>query len=205
LRYSGTTVPGLRIDQERLVGSRTIMRRLDALVSEPPLLPAIAEPVARARVLEAERWGDEVLQSVPRRIIDACFMRDPSAMESYAANAKLPLPTWMMRPAMPLTARLMARRNSANDELVQADLLSLPTHLELIDSWIKEGVIGADTPNAGDLQIGSSIRLLQTIGDVRPMIEGRAAAQLVRYFPPMAGDIPAGVLPAQWLVAPSSA
>ncbi len=29
LRYGGTTVPGMRLDGERLVGSRAIMRRLD--------------------------------------------------------------------------------------------------------------------------------------------------------------------------------
>ncbi len=40
LRYGGTTVPGLRIDGERLAGSRTIMHRLEELVPEPPLLPA---------------------------------------------------------------------------------------------------------------------------------------------------------------------
>ena len=63
LRYGGTTVPGMRIGSERLVGSRAIMRRLDELVPEPALLPAPGDP-ARERVLEIERWGDEVFQSV---------------------------------------------------------------------------------------------------------------------------------------------
>ena len=98
LLYGGSTVPGMRIDGERLVGSRAIMRRLDALVPEPPLLPPPGDP-SYARVLEAERWGDEVLQSVPRRLIDAAFLRRPAAMESYAANAKLPLPRPLLRPA----------------------------------------------------------------------------------------------------------
>jgi hypothetical protein len=40
-----------------------------------------------------------------------------------------------------------------------------------------------------------------SIGDVRPLIEARPAARLARYFPPMAGDIDAGVLPAEWLPA----
>ena len=64
LRYGGITVPGLRLGGERIVGSRPIMRRLDALVPEPALLPAPGDPTY-ARVLEAERWGDEVFQSVP--------------------------------------------------------------------------------------------------------------------------------------------
>ena len=51
LRYGGTTVPGMRIDGERLVGSRTIMRRLDELAPEPPLLPPPGDPryATRAR------------------------------------------------------------------------------------------------------------------------------------------------------------
>jgi glutathione S-transferase len=207
LRYGGTTVPGMRIDGERLVGSRAIMRRLDELAPEPPLLPAPGEPTY-ARVLELERWGDEVLQSVPRRIIDAAFLRRPTAMESYAGDTKLPLPRALLRPAMPLTARLMAIRNKARDENARADLAALPGQLDRIDRWIADGLLGGEQPNAADLQIGSTIRLLMSIGDVRPMIEGppaRPAAQLTRYFPPMVGEVPAGVLPADWLTAPAGA
>lgn len=199
LRYGGTTVPGMRLDGERLAGSRTIMRRLDALAPDPPLLPPVGDAVARARVLEAERWGDEVLQSVPRRIVDACFLRAPESMESYAGGAKLPLPVSAMRPVIPLTARLMARRNHALDEIVQADLAALPAQLDHIDAWIADGVLGGDTPNAADLQIGSSIRLLATIADVRPLLDGHPCERLTRWFPPQPGEVPAGTLPAQWL------
>lgn len=199
LRYGGNTVPGLRVGHERLAGSRTIMRRLDALAPAPPLLPSLSDAVARARVLEAERWGDEVLQSVPRRIIDACFLRDPTCMESYAGDTKLPLPRALLRPAMPTTAKLMARRNHARDEIVQADMAALPAQLDHIDAWISDGVLGGEQPNAADLQIGSSIRLLLTIGDVRPLILGRPVEQLTRWFPPQPGEVPAGILPAQWL------
>jgi glutathione S-transferase len=201
LLYGGTTVPGMRLDGERLAGSRTIMRRLDAIAPEPALLPPLSDAVARARVLEAERWGDEVLQSVPRRIIDACFLRSPKAMEGYATGAKLPLPVSAMRPAMGITARLMARRNHALDEIVQADLAALPAQLDHIDAWIADGVIGGETPNAADLQIGSSIRLLATIADLRPLIEGRPSGDLMRWWEPQPGEVPAGTLPAEWLPA----
>jgi glutathione S-transferase len=204
LRYGGGTVPGMRLEGERLVGSRTIMRRLDALAAEPPLLPAPGDP-AYARVLEAERWGDEVLQSVPRRILDAAFLRRPAAMLSYVGDAKLPLPVGLMRPAVPLTARLMAIRNKARDAAVREDLAALGSMLDRIDGWIADGLLGGDQPNAADLQIGSTIRLLMSIGDVRPLIDGRPAAKLTSYFPPMVGEIPAGVLPADWLPAQTSA
>jgi len=200
LRYGGTTVPGMRIDGERLVGSRKIMRRLDELVSEPPLLPPVGDP-SYAKVLEAERWGDEQLQSVPRRILDVAFLRRPETMESYAGDTKLLLPRPMLRPALPLTARMMAIRNKANDDAARADVAALPGQLDRIDDWIADGLLGGEQANAADLQIGSTIRLLMSIADVRPLIEGRPAAQLTRYFPPIVGEIPPGLLPAEWLPA----
>jgi glutathione S-transferase len=204
LLWGGKTVPGMRIDGERLVGSRTIMRALDALAPQPPLLPAPGDPMY-ARVLEAERWGDEVFQGVPRRLIDVCFLRRPSAMESYAASAKLPLPMALLRPVMPLSARLMALKNKAREEAARADLAALSNQLERIDGWIAEGLLGGEQPNAADLQIGSTIRILMSIGDARPLIAERPAAQLARYFPPMVGEVPSGVLPAQWLPSAASA
>jgi glutathione S-transferase len=202
LRYGGTTVPGMRSGGERLVGSRTIMRRLDELAPEPPLLPPPGDP-AYARILEAERWGDEVLQSVPRRILDVGFLRRPSAMESYAQDAKLPLPRSLLRSAQPLAARMMAVKNKASDDAARADLAALPGQLERIDGWISEGLLGGERPNAADLQIGSTIRLLMSIADVRPLIEGRPSARLVRHFPPLSGELPAGVLPVEWLPPPA--
>jgi len=198
LRYGGMTVPGMRIDGEKLVGSRTILRRLDELRPEPPLLPPPGDE-RYAPMLEAERWGDEVLQGVPRRIIDVAFLRRPSAMESYAGGAKLPLPVGLMRPALPLTARLMAIKNKARDDAARADLAALPGQLDRIDRWIADGLLGGEQPNAADLQIGSTLRLLLSIGDVRPLIEGRPAGKLSQYFPPIVGEIPPGVLPAEWL------
>ncbi len=200
LRYGGTTVPGMRIDGERLVGSRPIMRRLDELKPEPPLLPPPGDP-RYAPVLEAERWGDEVLQSVPRRIIDVAFLRKPRAMESYVGDAKLPMPSALMGPAMPVTAKLMAFKNKAKDVTARTDIAALPNQLDRVDRWIEDGVIGGETPNAADLQIGSTIRLLLSIGDIRPLIEGRPAARLADWFPPLVGEIQPGVLPADWLPA----
>ena len=198
LRFGGRTVPGIRLNGERLVGSRKIMRRLDELVAEPALLPAPGS-ATYAQVLEAERWGDEVLQSVPRRVLDFGFVREPGAMIAYAANAKLPLPTALMRPALPLTARLMALQNHAREQAVRADLAALSSQLDRVDTWIGDGLLGGEQPNAADLQIGSTVGLLLTIADLRPLIERHRCAVLARYLPPVAGELPAGVLPAAWL------
>jgi glutathione S-transferase len=98
----------------------------------------------------------------------------------------------------------MALKNRANDDAARADLAALPSQLDRIDGWVAEGLLGGEQPNAADLQVGSTIRLLMTIGDVRPLIEGRPSATLVRYFPPASGEIPAGVLPPEWLPATAS-
>jgi glutathione S-transferase len=202
LRYGGTTVPALRIGRERVVGSRAIMRRLDELTPTPPLLPPPGDP-AYARVLELERWGDEVFQPVARRLVTTALVREPAVMESYLGDTKLPLPLALMRPALPLTARLMSVKSKARDGSAEADIGALPRQLERIDGWIAEGLLGGEQPNAGDLQIGSTLRLLMSLGDVRPLIAEHPAARLTRYFPPIDGDVPADVLPAQWLTTPA--
>ena len=83
----------------------------------------------------------------------------------------------------------------------RADFAALPDQLERVDRWIEEGVLGGEQPNAADLQIGSTIRLLLSIADVRPLIADHPAAGLAKWFPPMVGEIEAGVLPAEWLPA----
>jgi glutathione S-transferase len=61
-------------------------------------------------------------------------------------------------------------------------------------------VIGGEQPTAADLQIGATLRVLLTVGDLRPLIEGRPAGELARrWFPDYAGDVPTGAFPAGWV------
>src|SRR5947209_11157339 len=64
--FSRGTVPALKLDGRRVQGSREIARVLDESWPDPPLFPA--DPEQRRRVEEAERWGEEQLQPVARRI-----------------------------------------------------------------------------------------------------------------------------------------
>jgi glutathione S-transferase len=189
----------MRIDGERVVGSRRIMRRLDELVPEPALLPA--DPDLRRRVLDVERWGDEIFQAVPRRTLIVGFVRRPAVMERFAERYDLPLPQPLLRPALMPTSRLLALRTHAGAERAIADLAGLRDQLLRIDEWIAAGVLGGERPNAADLQIGSSIRLLSAIEDVQPLLEPHPALELKRYFPPISASIPAGTLPAAWFPA----
>src|SRR5438034_4743031 len=58
------TVPGLLVGDEPVHGSRSILERLEQLVPEPPLYPAAMSDAVR----DAERWGDEELQDLGRRL-----------------------------------------------------------------------------------------------------------------------------------------
>lgn len=198
--FGKRTVPGLRIDGEKVSGSTTIMRRLDELVPEPALYPA--EPEARARVQEAERWGDEVLQPLARRVLWPAMKARPDAAPSYTVGAKLALPGAVVKLGMPAISRVEERMNAASPQALADDLRVLPEHLDRIDAWIADGTIGGEEPNAADLQIASSVRLLLTLSDLRPLIDPRPAGELARrLFPDLPGDMPAGALPAELLPA----
>ncbi len=203
LLFGARTVPGLQLDGERIAGSRAIMRRLDALAPEPPLYPA--EPELRARVEEADRWGEEVFQDVARRLIWTALARNPAASPSYSVGSRLPLPDLVVRLTSPLVARAEIALNEVDDDGVRADLLALPGYLDLVDGGIAGGTLGGPQPNAADLQIGSTVRLLLTLGDVRPFLEGRPAAEHARrHFPSWPGEVPAGTLPADWIPGPEA-
>jgi hypothetical protein len=61
-------------------------------------------------------------------------------------------------------------------------------------------VLDGDEPTAADLQIGATIRVLLTIGDLEPLMAGRAAERVARrWFPDYPGEVPAGAYPAGWV------
>jgi glutathione S-transferase len=199
-RFGAGSVPGVEFaDGARVVGSRPILRALEQRAAEPALLPDGDD--LRARVERAEEWGDQVLQPLARRVIWAALQRVPAAIESYTEGAKLPVPRPVARATAPLVARMAARANSASDPTVRADLIGLRNmHLGRVDGWIADGTLGGPAANVADLQIGSSLRLLLTIEDLRPLLTGRLAEGLARrWFAEYPGAVPAGVLPQAWV------
>jgi glutathione S-transferase len=197
MRFPGITVPALKLDGERVQGTREIARALDRLRPEPPLLPDGAK--LRAEVEEAERWADDDLQSVARRILWNGMRRERAPLRSYSTGARLGIPIGLaVKTAAPIVA-LSARFNEATDENVREDLAALPGMLDRIDAWIASGVLGGDPPNAADLQIATSLGLMMTLDDLRPAIDSRPAGQLaLRIDPDYPGRMPP-VLPSEWL------
>jgi glutathione S-transferase len=194
--FRGGTVPAMKIDGRRVQGSVPIARALEAAQAEPPLFPS--DPELRAKVEEAERWGDQTLQDVPRRIVRWLSVHRPETKVMIARDVGIPFPrfaAWVNTPS----ARHLANKVDADGQ-VQRAIAEVPVVLDHVDELIAEGVIGGEQPNAADLQIATSVRALLTVGDLDPVTRGRPAAELaMRYLPEFGTDFPAGLLPAEWL------
>jgi glutathione S-transferase len=180
--YPGITVPAMKLDGTRLQRTRTISRALDSLVPSPPLFPA--EPEQRRAVEEAEAWGDGVLQPIPRRIVWNALKHDRSELATYLEGAKTGIPLGVAARLAPPIAVVARVANRATDENVRRDLEALPRLFDRVDELIEQGVIGGAEPNAADFQIATSVSLLLTMDDIRPMIDGRPAERLASALVP---------------------
>jgi glutathione S-transferase len=195
--FPGVTVPALKIDGDKVQGSRQITRELERLRPEPPLFPA--DTARRAKVEEAERFGDEELQHPIRQMLWWGFKQDKEPLRSYSEGAKLGVPIGLaVKTGGPLIA-LSARFNEATDENARGAAAKLPGLLDRVDAWIEDGTLNGEQLNAADFQIAPSIGLAMTLDDLRPAIENRPAGALAkRVVPKYPGRMPA-VLPAEWL------
>jgi glutathione S-transferase len=186
-----TTVPGMLLDGEPVHGTRAIMERLDALVADPPLL-------ASGAVREAERWADAELQPLGRRLPWGALHFRPEHMGTFAAGGSV-LDAAGTDYAIKF-ARASWRYHGISAARLAEDLAGLPSKLDRVDELAAAGVIGGETPNAADLQIGSTLRVLLLVGDLLPLLEGRAGEQIARrLFPEWPGEVPAGAFPAGWV------
>lgn len=198
-RFPRATVPAATLDGRRVQGTRQIAEALDELRPEPPLFPS--EPDARRAVEAAERWGDETLQPVSRRLSWWALQRDRAALESFSQGARLGLPIGLAVKTSPPIVWAAARLNGASDEAVRSDLGALPGLLDRVDALVEEGVLDGANLNAADFQIGTSLRLLMCFDDLRRGLESRAAGRLaMRIAPSFPGRI-RSVFPATWMPA----
>jgi glutathione S-transferase len=199
MRFPRGTVPALRLNGRRVQGTREIAVALDRIAPEPPLFPS--DPERRAAIEEAERWGDQVYQPVPRRIIWASLKRDRSTVASYLEGAKLGIPVRLAVLTTPPIVRAAARLNHATDEAIRQDLADLPGLLDHVDGLIRAGVLNGPELNVADFQIGTSSALLATMEDLEPQLAGRPLLEHARRVAPgYPGHLPK-VLPAAWLTA----
>jgi glutathione S-transferase len=197
LGFRRPTVPAMKLSDGRGVqGSLAIARALEELVAAPRLYPA--QPAARAAAEQAERWGERVLQPIPRRLI-RWGLRHHLRQRRWFAQVATPLPApqavaVLLTPIVPI----FVRQSGAQDSNVRRDLAALPEHLDRVDELIGRGVIGSHELGAADFQIGSSVRALLAYEDVGRLVRGRPAENLALRVAPEYPPIPAA-LPPQWL------
>jgi glutathione S-transferase len=197
LGFRGVTVPAMRLpDGHRVQGSIPVARVLEQIAPEPSLYPEEAD--AREAAEAAERWGELMLQPVPRRLIRWGLRRHVGQRRWFADVASpLPAPAFTAVILSPVVA-LFARQVGATDERVRRDLAELPGLLDEVDRLLQRGVIGHRRLGAADFQIGASVRMLLAMQEVRPLIAGRAAEAFAVRVVPDYPEIPAA-LPPEWL------
>jgi glutathione S-transferase len=188
--YGARTVPGMLLDGEPVHGSRAILARLEELVPDPPLYTSDA-------VRDAERWGDEELQDLGRRMPWGALHFRPEAAGLLAGGGTLD-------PAGTDFAIRMVRAgwkyHGITAQRLYDDLQGLPAKLDHVDALVAEGVVGGEEPNAADLQIGATMEVLACVGDLAPLLDGRPGNDFWRrWFPGRPGEIPAGAFPAGWV------
>lgn len=193
--FDGHTVPALALDGHMVQGTRRISRFLDGIEPDPPLFPV--DPAARREVEEAERWGEQVLQPVPRRVFRHILVVSEATRVWFATEiARVPAPAAMATLFMPVM-RALAAKSGANGERVREDVARLPELLDHADALIARGTIGGPAPNAADFQVLASVRILLEFQDLAHLLEGRPCAPAARrLYPRWAGPIPRALAPA---------
>ena len=176
--FGGGTVPALRLDGHRALGSRSISRLLDEVRPDPPLFPR--DPERRREVEEAERWGDEVLQPVPRRLLRWALRHRPEERARFTRMMGTPAPALAARAMAPVVAFYARREDARSTERIRTDWQQMPAHLEHVDDLIARGVIGGETLNAADFQIGTTLRVMLAMEDFAPLLSGRPCEALAR-------------------------
>ena len=190
-------VPAIKVDDVRVQGTRWIARALDEMYPDMPLLFP-TDPAARRQVEQAERWGEELQNSV-RRIFYCAARRDRQAFLSVLGSGRGPVKSVAMRMLAPVVIKLATGLHRASDEAGREDVVMLPERLDQIDAWIADGVLGGEQLTAADYQIGVNVAALLLSDDLTPFIEGRPAAALARRVLPHYGGHIGPVVPAAWM------
>ena len=187
------TVPGMMIGDEAVHGSTAILERLDRMVPENSLYPESIADGVRA----AELWADGHLQDLGRRLPWGALHFRPELMGTFGGGEELdPAGTDFAMKFIHSTWKF----HGITAERLAADLATVPEMVETIEGFAGDGLIGNQQPTAADLQIGSTVRVLLTVGDLHAVFQGSAAESIARNnFPDYPGLVPAGAFPASWL------
>jgi len=174
LGFPGRTVPALKFDGTRVQGNRNIARFLDELDPDPPLIPRHRTTA----ITEAERFADEVLQTLARRLVLAAGRRDLAELENHADSGRLGPILAPSRRRRRVVMRMAPRYFGITDETEALDLAALPVVLDRLDTLVSDGVLDGAQLNGADLQVVPSLWLLAYRRDLRREVESRSVWRL---------------------------
>ena len=179
--FRAGTVPALKLDGRRVQGSRAIARALEAARPDPRLFPT-DEAV--------ERWADQELQTVPRRILRWGLTRDAALRRWISEASGVPAPGAVGAIALP-AAKYYARAVGADEAAVRRALDELPGMLARVDALLADGVLTPDTPDAATLQVLCSVRALDGFADLHDQVAAHPCAAPARELFPDYPSVPA--------------
>jgi glutathione S-transferase len=185
----------MTIGDETVHGSTAILWKLEQDFPEHPLYP----DGIREEVREAELWADGDLQDFGRRLPWAALHFRPESMGSFGGAGALDPPgtDYAIR-----FIRSTWKYHGISAVRMAEDLAALPAMVDRIEQYAERGLIDGEQPTAADLQIGATVRVLLTVGDLRQLLDGSAAERVARrHFPDYAGLVPAGAFPEGWVEA----
>lgn len=187
------TVPGLLIDGDPVHGTGAIFARLDEMLGGETLYPT----AVAAKIREVESGLADDLQTAARVLSFGSLHFRPESLGTFPGGDPLdPAGTdfaiRLIRGAWKYIG-IDARR-------IATTLEALPRQLDQVDVLIAAGLAGGAEPTALDFQLGSTLRLMLQLGDLRPLIEGRPAEGLATaWFAAGTAEVPPGALPAGWV------
>jgi glutathione S-transferase len=179
--FRGGTVPALKLDGRRLQGSRAIARALEHRQPDPPLFPTDED---------VERWADEELQMVPRRLLRWGLTRDAHLRRWISEESGVPAPAVAGALGLP-AAWYYARAVGAGEAAVSSALEQLPASLDRVDALLAEGVLDPAAPDAATLQVLCCVRALAGFADLRDQVTSHACAAPARELFPDYPEVPA--------------
>lgn len=195
--FPGITVPALQLDGRRIQGSVPIAHALEELVPEPPLYPP--DNKLRAAVRNAEEWCERELQPVPRNLLRWALTEDPNLLQTFVRDLQRFRPAGLVARLEGPAIRRFCRENGGTQQRVREDLDALPAMLDRVEQLLDDEVLGGPQRNAADFQIGTTVRAISLLDDLRPLIEGRPLDPYARaIWPEIQTTVAAGV-PSAWL------
>lgn len=203
LGFPKMSVPATIIAGKRVQGTLSISEALDEVFPGNPLFPSDRQ--ARARVREAEIWGEK-FQNATRRMFYGAARRDRSVFSTFLRRGKLSATTaYLVRAATPLIIKIASKGHGSTDERVRQDLARLPQNLDRIDAWLADGTLGSGQLNAADYQIAPNVRAMLHFSDFQRLMVGRPLADWARRVVPEYGGPVGPVLPPDWIPGRPSA